>query len=134
MAPRDSLARTVLIVDDSESCAATLEIALLAIPHVNVLVIRSAWEALDILYVADGTTTVLITDLHMPSMDGFELINRVRSYVPTAQMPIVVVTGDSEPSTRENVFRLGADAYFCKPFSVRQLCQSVEALLIEHSS
>ena len=74
----DSPNRTVLIVEDAESCATTLEIALLAIPHMNVRVAPTARQALDLLAKGGGICAV-VTDLNLPSMDGFELIERVRS-------------------------------------------------------
>jgi CheY-like chemotaxis protein len=118
----------VLIVEDAESCATTLEIALLAIPHVKVRVAPTACQALDLL-AAGGGICAVVTDLHLPSMDGFELIKRVRSDSRTAGLPIVVVSGDSDPRTPERIYRLGADAYFGKPYSPAQVRQKLEQLL-----
>jgi CheY-like chemotaxis protein len=121
--------RTILVVEDLKWCATTLEIALLIFPDVDVCVVNSAQEALGVLGMADFSVSLLITDLHLPAMDGFELIERVRADGRTANLPIVVASGDPDPSTAERVYRLGANAYFCKPYSVAQLCQTVEALL-----
>lgn len=121
--------RTILVVEDLKWCATTLEIALLILPHVDVCVVNSAQKALWVLGAADPSVWLLITDLHLPAMDGFELIERVRADGRTANLPIVVTSGDPDPSTSERVSRLGANAYFCKPYSVAQLCQTVEALL-----
>jgi CheY-like chemotaxis protein len=123
------LDRTVLIVEDAESCATTLEIALLAIPHIHVRVAPTARQALEILSSSAGSFCALVTDLNMPSMDGFELIQRVRSDSRTAQLPIVVISGDCDPQTPERLNRLGANAYFGKPYSPAQVRQKVEQLL-----
>ncbi len=133
MALPDSLHRTVLIVEDTESCATTLEIALLAIPHVRVRVAATAGQALELLASTGGGICALVTDLNMPSMDGFELIERVRSDTRTARLPIVVVSGDTDPRTPERIHRLGADAYFGKPYSPAQVRQKVEQLLDANS-
>ncbi len=134
MAPLDSSHRTVLIVEDAESCATTLEIALLAIPHIRVRVASTAGQALELLASASsGGICALVTDLNMPSMDGFELIERVRSNIRTARLPIVVVSGDTDPRTPERIHRLGADAYFGKPYSPAQVRQKVEQLLDANS-
>jgi CheY-like chemotaxis protein len=121
--------RTVLIVEDVESCATTLEIALLAIPHIHVRVAPTAGQALEMLASAGEMISAMVTDLNMPSMDGFELIERVRSDSRTALLPIVVISGDSDPRTPERLNRLGANAYFGKPYSPAQVRQKVEQLL-----
>jgi two-component system, chemotaxis family, chemotaxis protein CheY len=126
--------RTVLIVDDVESCATTLEIALLEIPRMNVQVAATARHALDLLASGGDGICAVITDLHLPSMDGFELIERVRGDSRTARLPIVVISGDSDPQTPERIYRLGADAYFVKPYSPAQVRQKLEQLLDAHSS
>ena len=124
--------RTVLIVEDAESCATTLEIALLAIPHIDVRVAPTARQALEML-AAGGGICAVVTDLHLPSMDGFELIERVRSDLRTARLPIVVISGDSDPRTPERIYRLGANAYFGKPYSPAQVRQKLEQLLDANS-
>lgn len=121
--------RTVLIVEDAESCATTLEIALLAIPHIHIRVTPTARQALELLASAGGKISALVTDLNMPAMDGFELIERVRADSRTARLPIVVISGDSDPQTPARLYRLGADAYFGKPYSPAQVRQKVEQLL-----
>jgi CheY-like chemotaxis protein len=122
--------RTVLIVEDAESCATTLEIALLAIPRTSVRVTPTARQALEVLASpSGGGISAVVTDLHLPLMDGFELIERVRSDSRTARLPIVVISGDSDPHTPERLHRLGANAYFGKPYSPAEVRQKVEQLL-----
>ena len=128
------LKRTVLIVEDVESCATTLEIALLEIPRMNVQVAVTAGQALDLLASGRDGICAVVTDLHLPVMDGFELIERVRSDRRNARLPIVVISGDSDPRTPERIYRLGADAYFGKPYSPAQVRQKLEQLLDANSS
>ena len=129
MASVNPSSRTVLIVEDAESCATTLEIALLAIPHIHIRVAPTARQALELLASAGGKICALVTDLNMPAMDGFELIERVRADSRTARLPIVVISGDSDPRTPARLYRLGADAYFGKPYSPARVRQKVEQLL-----
>jgi CheY-like chemotaxis protein len=119
----------VLIVEDSENSAATLEIALLAIPGLSVLVASSAFEALRILDGAGNSVEAVITDLNMPRMDGFELIRRIRQNRDFSQTPIVVVSADSDPATPERVAKLGVNAFFPKPYSPAEVRRKVEELL-----
>lgn len=134
MAPVNPPDRTVLIVEDAESCATTLEIALLAIPHIRVHVAPTARQALEMLAVGGGGICALVTDLHLPLMDGFELIELLRSDSRTARLPIVVISGDSDPNTPERLYRLGANAYFGKPYSPAKVRQKVEQLLDANST
>ena len=66
----------VLIVEDSENSRAMLEIAFLGIPDLSVLVVPSAVEALRVLNGGAGAVRVMVTDLNMPRMDGYELIRQ----------------------------------------------------------
>jgi two-component system, chemotaxis family, chemotaxis protein CheY len=122
-------ARTVLIVEDSEQSAAPLEMAAEHIPGVAVLVAPSGVEALRILADANRNVQVVITDLNMPRMDGFELIARIRADARLGRLPIIVVSADTDPSTPERIGRLGADAFFAKPYSPAQVCRKLEQLL-----
>jgi len=123
----------VLIVEDSENSAALLEIAFLGIPGVNVLTAPSAAEALRILESHSeshsGVVRVLVTDLNMPRMDGYELIRRVRADGKLAGMPIIVVSADTDPATPERIAALGVDAFFPKPFSPVLVRRKLEQLL-----
>ena len=126
------VARTVLIVEDSDTSADTLEIALLSLPDVRIAHAatgRKAWQLIQ----NEGLASI-ITDLHMTHMDGFELIERIRAAGGAAHLPIIVISGDSDPGTPERVRRLGADAYFAKPYSPAAVRETLERLLHENSS
>ncbi len=123
--------RKVLIVEDIEICAATLEIALLRVPELIVKSASSAEQALRLLSDGDGDIAALITDIHLPRMDGFELIEEVRSQPRFSHLPILVISGDSDPATPGRLRRLGADAYFPKPYSPAEVRQRLEELIHE---
>jgi CheY-like chemotaxis protein len=121
--------RAVLIVEDSENSAATLEIAVMGIPDLSVLQARSGIEALRILGRTDPAVDAIITDLNMPRMDGFEMIRRIREDSRLKATPIIVVSADTDPSTPERVARLGVDAFFPKPYSPAQVRRKLEQVL-----
>lgn len=122
------MSRTVLIVEDTDFCADTLEIAFLAIPHIQVRVTGSANEALRLLRGSDNVDA-LITDLNLPGMSGFDLIAQVRAEPRFASLPIFVISGDSGRDTPERVRKLGATYYFPKPYSPAEVCHALEKLL-----
>ena len=119
----------VLIVEDSENSRAMLEIAFLGIPDLSVLVVPSAVEALRVLNGGSGPVRVMVTDLNMPRMDGYELIRRVRADQRHSDMPIIVISADTDPATPERIAALGVEAFFPKPFSPALVRRKLEQLL-----
>ncbi len=122
--------RIVLIVEDNALCVEPLEVALLPRPDWEVKVVSTAQEALQFLAASETPVAALITDLHLhlSRIDGFELIERVRAQPCLAKLPIIVISGDSEPETPRRVRALGA-AYFGKPYSPGAVRQALEQLL-----
>ena len=127
-APEGDL-RAVLIVEDSENSAATLEIALLRIPGLSILMASSALEALRILRRPGATVRAIVTDLNMPRMDGFEMIRKIREDRALSSTPIIVVSADTDPSTPERIAQLGVSAFFPKPYSPAQVTRKLEQIL-----
>jgi len=113
---------TALIVDDSLSVrrvlARTLE--------------RNGWTALQahdgveaLELVQAGGIDIVVTDIEMPRMDGFELIGSLRRG-GWQSLPIVVLTSRSSSKHREKAIELGANAYIVKPFQEQELLQTLE--------
>jgi CheY-like chemotaxis protein len=121
--------RSVLIVEDSDNSATTLEIAFLGIPNLMVRLASSAVEAVRILAADSSRFQAIVTDLNMPRMDGFELIRRVREDHRLAAIPIIVVSADTDPATPGRIAELGVNAFFTKPFSPAAVRRKLEQLL-----
>ena len=134
IAARDGAPRTILIVDDVELSAAALELACSGIPGVDVKAVSSALEAVRILDDQNAPVCAIFTDILMPVMDGFELIRFIRSHRRHAMTPVIVVTADTDLDTQERTSRMGANAYFGKPFSPRAVRRALEQLLYVHGS
>lgn len=109
------MSRTILVVEDAEICRDTLEVALLKLPDLAVHSVTTAEEALQCL--ASREVCALVTDLRLPRMDGYQLIEAIRSQSGGSSLPILVISGDSDPRARSRVAGLGANAYFAKPYS-----------------
>jgi two-component system chemotaxis response regulator CheY len=125
------MARTILIVEDTEYCADVLEVALLPIPDLELMVASSAQAALQLLESHEANIAALVTDLNMPRMDGFDLIAKVRSLPRHKHLPILVISGDTDLNTPTRLRSLGADAYLPKPYSPAEVRQTLERLLNE---
>jgi two-component system, chemotaxis family, chemotaxis protein CheY len=122
---------TVLIVDDTQGSIVALELACGSIPGITVHSVRSAFDAVKLLE-SDRPVRAMITDIHMPGMDGFELIRFLRHDARYGATPIIVISADTDPDTPDRAARLGADAYFSKPFSPAAVRRTLERLLDAH--
>ena len=121
-----------MIVDDAEWLGATLEVALLGLPNVRIIRASSGGAAWDL--IQKQSVSALITDLRMPAMDGFELIARVRAVAHLRTIPIIVVSADDTPQTKDRVRELGANAFFAKPCSPAAVRKALEELLDDNES
>ncbi|HET8547482.1 MAG TPA: response regulator, partial [Bryobacteraceae bacterium] len=106
----------------------TLEIALGQIGGAAVRVVSSAAEAESVLR-TDTQICALVTDVNLPDASGLDLVKWVRSLPSAARLPIVVISGESDPETPRASLGLGADAFFPKPFSPALVRQKVEELI-----
>lgn len=118
---------TILLVDDSEDCIATLDLALQTLPGIVVRPSLSAEAALAAL--ESGTVSAVITDIHLPEMTGLELVTRIRQDPRFRSLPVVVVSADTDPSTPARALGLGANAYFAKPFSPSAMRKKLQELM-----
>jgi CheY-like chemotaxis protein len=121
--------KQVLIVEDSEACAETLQIALESIPGVETRVIGSPRAAMVAALESHGEIAAIVTDLHLPQSDGFDLIRQLRAEPRFARLPILLISGDSDPLLAERALAQGADAFFPKPYSPSAVRKKLEQLL-----
>jgi DNA-binding response OmpR family regulator len=119
----------VLVVEDSVDCAATLEIALAPLSGIEVRVLRTAEEALRSL--GEARLAAVITDIQLPGMDGLELVACLRGDKNFSEVPILVISGDSDRDAPARALAAGATAFFSKPFSPVAVRQKLEALIDE---
>ncbi|MSV34105.1 MAG: response regulator [Bryobacterales bacterium] len=120
------MARNVLVVEDTDIGQDALELALARVPNIVLQIVSTAEEALALL---GENTCALVTDLNLPRMDGFELIEAVRSDPGRQWLPIMVISGNSDPDTPSRLVALGANAYFPKPFSPAEVRSRLEQLI-----
>jgi len=115
--------RRVLIVDDSLSVRKYLSTFLTA-RNLKVYSAGNGNEALKIL--EETEVDLIITDLEMPVMHGYELVSRLKGSDTLKAIPIIVLTSRSTGKHREKALELGADDYLVKPFDERSLVASLK--------
>jgi two-component system phosphate regulon response regulator PhoB len=74
---------------------------------------------------------LVVLDLMMPGLDGYEVTRRLRGEQVTKDVPIVIVTAAAEEHQAARALEAGADAYMKKPFSPRELLTRTAALILE---
>ena len=114
----------ILVVDD-ESRMRKLVRAFLVRQDFDVIEAGDGEEALDLFY-KDKSIALIILDVMMPKMNGWEVCREVRE---TSKVPIIMLTAKSEESDELMGFDLGVDEYIAKPFSPKILVARVEAIL-----
>lgn len=73
---------------------------------------------------------LIVTDLRMPVMDGFEFVGKLRRGSTTKEVPVIVLTADNEEETRSKVFQCGANDYLSKPVAIEDLFARIKKYLV----
>lgn len=118
--------RPVLIVDDDESMRFLLGFTLQQ-EGIDTIEAISGEEALELL--ATTPVAAVLLDNHLPGIQGFELVERLRAQPETATLPVILVTGDDQVADRVRGLDAGASDYLVKPFEIEELVARVQAQL-----
>ena len=116
----------ILVVDDIPANVKLLEARLLA-EYFDVLTAENGYECLDI--VSKVPVDVILLDIMMPGMDGFEVCERLKANPKTSHIPVVMVTALDQPADRVRGLRAGADDFLTKPVNDMQLMARVKSLV-----
>jgi DNA-binding response OmpR family regulator len=117
------LAHRVLIVDDEATLRRALRVGLAA-RGFEVMEAGNGNEALTI--VAAEQCDAVLMDINMPELDGIEACRRIRHIRPALQILIISVRDGEEDKQR--AFEAGANAYFTKPFTLREVIARLDAI------
>lgn len=120
-----SAAPRILIVDDNADMRHYLERLLLEFYHIETA--SNGRLALNAIH--EQTPDLIITDVMMPQLDGFELVKELRGNPTTAGIPIIMLSARAGEESRVDGVQAGADDYLVKPFSRRILLATVAAQL-----
>jgi two-component system KDP operon response regulator KdpE len=115
--------RNILVVDDEERMARFIRLNL---EHDGFQVTEAYRGMKAVQAVRDATIDLIILDVMLPDMDGFEVLKIIRE---VSSVPVIMLTAKSEEDDRVRGLELGADDYITKPFSPRELVSRVKAVL-----
>jgi putative two-component system response regulator len=117
--------KTVFVVDDSDTNLAMAEEALE--DQFSVMTIPSAGKMFALL--EKMTPDLILLDIEMPEMDGFEALEKLKASGAWAGIPVVFLTGTTNAAVEERSAKLGAVGIVTKPFSPSALLERVNAHL-----
>ena len=121
--PEDFERRRILVVDDEERMVRFIRMNL---EHDGFQVSEAFNGKQAIQKIRDVTPDLILLDVMMPDIDGFEVLETVRE---VSQVPVIMLTAKGEEDDRVRGLELGADDYVTKPFSPRELVSRVKAVL-----
>ncbi|MBI2857242.1 MAG: response regulator [Chloroflexi bacterium] len=121
------MARKILLADDEETVRSLVAATIRDDSQYVLFEARNGIEALDI--ARREKPDLLLLDIVMPGLSGFEVCRRLKSDPETSGISIVILTALAQEADREKGRSVGADDYFSKPFSPTALIQMVEQML-----
>jgi PAS domain S-box-containing protein len=117
----------VLIVDDSKMTRRLIK-EILKTEDVDIIEAENGQAALDIL--EGAIPHLIIMDIMMPIMDGFELLQRLRMQYKAEAVPVIVTTTDTNLEARDKAFRFGANDFVAKPLAPEDLLPRIRKILV----
>jgi len=115
-----------LVVDDDKLLLRLVELNLNRI-GIKVLMAEDGKEALRLAW--EERPDVILLDIMMPRMDGYEVIQRLKAEKRTRNIPVIMLTAKSNPGDQQRSREMGAVDYITKPFQLEELRQVVQSVI-----
>ena len=118
--------KTILIVDDSEFVR-SYHSYILQQAHFQVITALDGSDGLEKLYT--NSCDLVLTDINMGNMDGYEFIRRVRADGKYNSLPIIIVSTESEGRDKTKGFEAGANLYIVKPSTPEMMIENIRMIM-----
>lgn len=118
--------KRVLLVEDNEGTIDVMGKQLKYLGY-EVSVARNGLEALAM--ATESAADLIVMDMHMPKMDGFEAVRRIKANPATQKIPVLAATAKALESDKEKCLAAGCDGYIPKPFTHRDLGDAIDEIL-----
>jgi two-component system chemotaxis response regulator CheY len=111
--------KRILVADDSPATRSLVAAALLGMETVEVQRVSTGLEALKVL--TESQIDLVLTDVHMPEINGIELVRMIKQGGRTRETPVVMMSTESSDADRDRGIASGADDFLAKPFTAMEL-------------
>ena len=111
--------KRILVADDSPATRSLVAAALLGMETVEVQRVSTGLEALKVL--TESQIDLVLTDVHMPEINGIELVRMIKQGGRTRETPVVMMSTESSDADRDRSIASGADDFLAKPFTAMEL-------------
>jgi DNA-binding response OmpR family regulator len=115
--------KRVLVVDDEPHIVKLVKLSL-GDQNYDIVGITSGKEAIS--YVNNNAPDILVLDLMMPGVNGYDVCQAVRENPKTKGIPIIILSAKSQMLDKLNAIDVGADDYMCKPFDPDELARRIK--------
>jgi DNA-binding response OmpR family regulator len=116
----------ILVVEDQDSIRHMIEALVSARGH-SVVAAGNGAKAVELAMAK--TPDVVLLDLHLPGQyDGFDVCKKLRAHPSTQNVPVVIISAKDDAPTRAEAEKIGATAYYGKPFSPMALLKEIERI------
>ena len=120
--------KKILVVDDSPTVVKFVSISLKS-KGFDVVTACDGMDALEKMSNLPERVDLIITDLNMPNLDGYGLIETVRQNEQHSETPIIILSSEGDSDDRDRGMEVGATSYLVKPFKAGVLLSEIEKYL-----
>lgn len=124
--PNDIGTWLVLVVDDE---LANREVLMETFSFFGVRSLGAATGTLAVQIAKEHQPNIVLLDIAMPRMDGYQVLRALRGEASLHDAPIIAVTAQASPEDRERIAKAGFNGYFLKPLSITNLIEDIRLIL-----
>jgi CheY-like chemotaxis protein len=132
IARADAQEVTLLHVEDNPANRALVERILSRRPHVKVIAASSAEQGIQLARTKDPD--IIVMDINLPGMDGYEALKMLQSYVDTKRIPVIALTANAMPSDVKRGLEAGFLQYLTKPIDVKEFLRTIDLFVTGQAS
>ncbi|MBI3179125.1 MAG: diguanylate cyclase, partial [Deltaproteobacteria bacterium] len=122
------MSTTILLVDDTDALRGEMR-RILEEADLDVRIVEASDGAQALPLALSGDVDIVLSDIVMPSLDGISMLRSIRQHRDVGNLPVILVTSQSEQETRGLSFEVGASDYLSRPFSPAELVTRVQVQL-----
>jgi two-component system chemotaxis response regulator CheY len=120
--------KRILIADDSSAARSLVAAELSEVTNIEIERASSGLEAIKLLKTTE--IHLVVTDVHMPEINGLELVRFIKADASLKSIPVIVMSTEADEADRLRGLSLGADDYLAKPFTAEELRRLINKYLV----